>query len=178
VGDAILVTGGPGESAAGLLLLKSQLGEGLRAHPLTKAYNRPSHRAREGEAVGKGGFATAMIDTSDGFLGDLGHICEESRVGARLFYQRFPASDGLKSASRLLGREPQELFMGDSDDYELIITCHKDHVNEIRSAIASSFSGPVTEVGEIVDIRNGLRLVLPDGSERELKPSGWDHFRH
>jgi thiamine monophosphate kinase len=83
----------------------------------------------------------------------------------------------MRSAARLLGKEPQELFMGDSDDYELIITCLKDHVNGIRSAIATSFSGPVTVVGEIVDIREGLKLVLQDGSERKLEPSGWDHFR-
>jgi thiamine-monophosphate kinase len=177
-GDVVLVTGYPGESAAGLLLLlKSQLTEELKAHPLIKAYNRPSHRAREGEAVGRTGCATAMIDTSDGFLGDLGHICEESGVGARLLYERFPISDGLRSAAHILEKEPQEFFMGDSDDYELIITCHKDRVDEIRSAIASSFSGPVTEVGAITDIRRELKLVLPDGSERELKPSGWDHFR-
>jgi thiamine-monophosphate kinase len=179
VGDAILVTGYPGESAAGLLLLlKSQLEEGLKTHPLIKAYNRPSHRAREGEAVGRTGLATAMIDTSDGFLGDLGHICEESKVGALLFHEKFPVSDGLRSAAHILGKAPQDVFLGDSDDYELIITCHKEHVNEIRSAIAASFPGPVTEVGEITDIRTGFRLAFPDGSERELKPSGWDHFRH
>ena len=177
-GDVVLVTGYPGESAAGLLLLlRSQLEVDLKAHPLIKAYNRPSHRAKEGEAVGKTGWATAMIDTSDGFLGDLGHICEESRVGARLSYERFPVSDRLRSGAHILGKEPQEFFMGESDDYELIITCHRDHVEEIKSAIGHLFSGPVTEVGAITDIQEGLQLVLPDGTEQQLTPSGWDHFR-
>jgi hypothetical protein len=96
-GDVILVTGYPGQSAAGLQLLLQSLAS--EDHPLVKAYNNPSHRAREGRAVALTACATAMIDTSDGFLGDLGHICEESRVGAILKQDKFPVSDELREAA-------------------------------------------------------------------------------
>jgi thiamine-monophosphate kinase len=174
-GDKILVTGYPGHSAAGLQLLLQSLAS--EEHPLIKAYNKPSHRAREGRAVALTGCATAMIDTSDGFLGDLGHICEGSRVGALLVQQKFPVSDEAREAAGILNKEPRDFFLGDSDDYQLIITCGAKDVERIRSSIALTYEGPVTEVGQVTAPEKGLRLLLPDGSEQTLSAKGWNHFR-
>ena len=174
-GDVILVTGYPGQSAAGLALLLESLASEDQA--LVKAYNNPSHRAREGRAAALTGCATAMIDTSDGFVGDLGHICEESRVGALLNQEKFPLSDGLRKAAQKLKKEPWQFFLGDSDDYQLIITCRPEHVERVRSAIAATYEGPVTQVGEVTTAEQGVRVVLADGSERALSAKGWDHFR-
>ena len=174
-GDVILVTGYPGHSAAGLQLLVQSLAP--LDHPLVKAYNTPSHRAREGRAVALTQGATAMIDTSDGFLGDLGHICDESRVGALLFQEKFPVSEDLREAAKTLNKEPHEFFLGDSDDYQLIITCSARESHRIRSAIAVTYDGPVTEVGRVTEPEKGVRVLLSDGSEQALSPKGWDHFR-
>jgi thiamine-monophosphate kinase len=174
-GDVILVTGYPGQSAAGLQLLLQSLAS--EDHPLVRAYNKPSHRAREGRAVALAGCATAMIDTSDGFLGDLGHICEESKVGALLVQEKFPVSDELREAAKILKKEPRDFFLGDSDDYQLIITCGAKDVERIRSSIALTYEGPVTQVGEVTAPETGLRLLLTDGSEQRLSAKGWDHFR-
>ena len=123
-GDAILVTGYPGQAAAGLqLLLHAPDDSKILEHPLVKIYNTPSHRAQLGEAIAKAGCATAMIDTSDGFLGDLGHICEESSVGAELFKEKLPVSEDLREAAHILHQDPYDFFLGESDDYELVITC-------------------------------------------------------
>ena len=174
-GDVILVTGYPGHSAAGLqLLVQSLVSED---HPLVRDYNKPSHRAREGRAVALTGCARAMIDTSDGFLGDLGHICEESKVGALLVQEKFPVSEELKEAAKMLKREPEEFFLCDSDDYQLIIACVEKDVDLIRAAIALTYSGPVTEVGQVTAPEEGIRLLLPDGSKVSLSAKGWDHFR-
>ncbi|MBW2064117.1 MAG: thiamine-phosphate kinase [Deltaproteobacteria bacterium] len=176
-GDAILVTGFPGRSAAGLkLLLGSRDWEDLRDHPLVRAYTTPSHRAFEGKAVADSGYATAMIDTSDGFLGDLGHICEESRVGAELYQSRLPVCDELREAARRFGIEPYELVLQESDDYELIITCAPENVAKIKALLAEISNDPVTEVGRIVDSSRGIILILEDGSREPLVPGGWDHF--
>jgi thiamine-monophosphate kinase len=174
-GDVILVTGYPGQSAAGLQLLLQSLAS--EDHPLVRAYNKPSHRAREGRAVALTGCATAMIDTSDGFLGDLGHICEESGVGALLNQENFPISDELRQAAKTLEKDPSDFFLGDSDDYQLIITCGANDVERIRSSIALTYEGPVTQVGEVTAPETGLRLLLTDGSEQRLSAKGWDHFR-
>jgi thiamine-monophosphate kinase len=174
-GDVILVTGYPGQSAAGLQLLLQSLAS--EDHPLVRAYNKPSHRAREGRAVALTGCATAMIDTSDGFLGDLGHICEKSGVGVLLNQEKFPISDELREAAKILKKEPRDFFLGDSDDYQLIITCGAQDVERIRSSIALTYEGPVTQVGEVTAPETGLRLLLTDGSEQRLSAKGWDHFR-
>jgi thiamine-monophosphate kinase len=176
-GDAILITGYPGQSAAGLqLLLQRPDSPELLDHPLVKVYNRPTHRARLGEAIAETGCATAMIDTSDGFLGDLGHICEESRAGAQLFKARIPVSENLRQAAGALGRDPYDFFLGDSDDYELIITCGPEHVDLLCSVAARCGAVPVAEVGRITDAE-GITLLLPGGDMRPLKSSSWDHFR-
>jgi thiamine-monophosphate kinase len=177
VGDAILVTGYPGQSAAGLqLLLQVERMEGLHDHPLVRAYNTPSHRAREGRAIAQSGCVTAMIDTSDGFLGDLGHICKESAVGAELIRENLPISEDLRQAAQKLGQDPYDLVLKDSDDYELIITCSPDHVDQIYSAVSSLSDVPVTEVGRITDVARQITLILSDGTQRGIKPAGWDHF--
>jgi thiamine-monophosphate kinase len=82
----------------------------IREHPLVKIYNTPSHRAQLGEAIAQTGCASALIDTSDGFLGDLGHICEESGVGAELFKEKFPVSEHLRETALRLRVDPYDFF--------------------------------------------------------------------
>jgi len=177
-GDAILVTGYPGRAAAGLhTLLNAPAGVDPGDDPLVRAYNRPSHRAREGRAIALTGCATAMIDTSDGFLGDLGHICEESGVGAELLKERLPLDGDLKKRAALLGMEPYSLMLGDSDDYELIVTCRPEDVEKIGSAADGAGGAPLTRVGTITGEAGAMTLILADGTRESIRPSGWDHFR-
>jgi thiamine-monophosphate kinase len=177
-GDVILVTGYPGQAAAGLkLLLRTPDDSKMLGHPLVRIYNAPSHRAQVGEAIAKSGRATAMIDTSDGFLGDLGHICEESGVGADLFKEKLPVSEGLREAALVLHQDPYDFFLGDSDDYELVITCRPQDVAPLRSVIAQRCPVLLTEVGRITDAAGKITLLLPDGNRHPVKLTGWDHFR-
>jgi thiamine-monophosphate kinase len=177
IGDSILVTGYPGQAAAGLkLMLHSKPTKELRDHPLVCVFNTPSHRVKEGQAVANSMLTTAMIDTSDGFLGDLGHICQESGVGSLLIQEQFPLSEDLEQTAMQLELDPYELFLQESDDYELIITCFPEHVAQIHSAIAAVSDVPVTEVGRTTDAAGDIQLKLPDGSQRRIKPEGWDHF--
>jgi len=176
-GDAILVTGYPGQSAAGLqLLLHKPDDPRLFGHPLIRVYNRPSHRALLGEAFAGTGFVTAMIDTSDGFLGDLGHICEESNVGAELFEGKIPVSKDLRQAAGVLGKDPYDFFLGESDDYELVVTCRPEHVAALCSVAAGYGAVPLAEIGKITAAR-GVTLLLTGGEQRALRSSSWDHFR-
>ena len=177
-GDAILVTGYPGQAAAGLqLLLRASDDSNILGHPLVKIYNTPSHRAQLGEAIAKAGPATAMIDTSDGFLGDLGHICEESGVGAELLKEKLPVSEALRDAALMLHRDPYDLFLGESDDYELVITCRPQDVTLLRSIAVRWCPVPLTEVGKITGGAREITLLLLEGDRRTVKLSGWDHFR-
>lgn len=178
VGDAILVTGYLGQAAAGLrLLLEAEDTGDILDHPLVRAYNRPSHRAREGYAIARSGYANSMIDISDGFLGDLGHICEMSRVGAEIIQENLPLNDSLREQSASFGGDIFDLVLGDSDDYELIITCAPEKVDPVRSVVVALNNNPVSEVGRIVEASKGMNLISKDGTSRRIKPSGWDHFK-
>jgi len=178
-GDVILVTGYPGQAAAGLLLLLQTPDDPeIKNHPLVKIYNTPSHQAHLGAAIAQAGLATAMIDTSDGFLGDLGHICVESNVGAELFQEKLPVSEALRQAALSFHKNPHDFVLGESDDYELVITCRPDHVASIRSIVAQGgLPIPLTEVGRITGATDQIFLLFPEGTRHPVKPSGWDHFR-
>lgn len=177
-GDSILVTGHPGRAAAGLhLLLRPKRTPALKKQPLVEAYNTPTHRMREGRAVALTGRVTAMIDTSDGFLADLSHICEESGVGAELVQKLLPISEDLHKAAAELDLDSHRLFYEESDDYELIITCLPTHIARIKSAVAKVSDVPVTEVGRITDTKDEIWVTLPEGRQTKVMPAGWDHFK-
>jgi thiamine-monophosphate kinase len=178
LGDVILVSGYPGRSAAGLrLLFQNRDDRKILEHPLVRHYNNPGHRARMGEAIAQTGLATAMIDTSDGFLGDLNHICVESRVGAELEKNKFPISEDLRQAAGELHQDPYDFFLGNSDDYELVITCKPSDVSLMRDCGLPPGSPPLTEIGKITGNRGEITLVLPDGERKPVHPLGWDHFK-
>jgi thiamine-monophosphate kinase len=176
-GDSISVSGYPGQSAAGLhLLLQGQKSPGLSEHPLVRSYNTPSHRALLGRAIGQSALATAMIDISDGFLGDLKHICRESTVGAFLFKEKLPLSPALIQAAAEVQCDPLDLFFGESDDYELIVTSRPTNGPLLRALSKRHCPVPLTEVGRITDIPGEITLLSAFDAPRPLQASGWDHF--
>ena len=177
-GDVILVTGYPGQSAAGLaILLRTEAGKPWDGNnPLVTAYQCPTHRAVEGRAVAKTGLANAMIDTSDGLLGDLGHICDESGVGAVLYEKDLPISQALHQFSESSGRGPLDYVLKESDDYELMMTCDPEHVAGIRDTVAGISHIPVTSIGSITANKGGIEITESAGNSRPATVSGWDHF--
>ena len=175
-GDVILVTGFPGQSAAGLALLLERPHEAREYESLVNAYQRPVHRALEGNALAELGLVTAMIDTSDGLLGDLGHICEESQLGAVLFEEQLPEAPDLKRFCRYTGQEPLDFILKESDDYELILTCTSEQVSAVRNAVFKIGRLEVTEIGRMTEKEGDIELIDREGKARKTGFTGWDHF--
>ncbi|MGD8388229.1 MAG: thiamine-phosphate kinase [Desulfobacteraceae bacterium] len=176
-GDAILVTGFPGQAAVGLqCLTEGRDKKSPDAQPLVNAYLRPGHRAREGQAAARTGRVHAMIDISDGFLGDLAHICEESRVGAEVLEKALPVSRPLRRMADQRGRAPGDMVMAASDDYELILTCAPEDVENVKSAVFGVAGAAVTEVGRMTPEAGRFEVVHIDGSRSDATAKGWDHF--
>ena len=94
-GDLVAVAGPLGHAAAGLALLTTGLSAGLSDDPLVAAHLRPAPPYEAGPQAADLG-ATAMIDTSDGLLADLGHVAAASGVRIDL------ASAALRPAQALL----------------------------------------------------------------------------
>ena len=127
--------------------------------------------------IAQSGFATAMIDTSDGLLADLGHISQESKAGAVLVQEKLPISNELRQAAHQLQQDPYSLFMHESDDYELIVTCSAGNTDKIRTAVSKVSDVSLTEVGKITKAVEDIQIIFPDGTQNRIIPVGWDHFK-
>lgn len=162
-GDKIYVTGWLGGAAATLRLLsrgKKLTLSAFRAHFL------PTPRIRVGLRLGKRNTAASMIDLSDGLSTDLGHICEESGVGAEIWEEKLPLA-------RLANVGPAgvEDALHGGEDYELLFTARR------KTSVPRAIAGvPVSCIGEIRKGEN-ISLVRPDGTRIKLEPQGWEHFR-
>jgi thiamine monophosphate kinase len=82
----------------------------------------------------------------------------------------------MKQITPPLGRTIYDMVMGDSDDYELIITCSPENVGNMRSVISSISDINVSEVGRITPASEGIQSILSDNSKERIIPKGWDHF--
>jgi thiamine-monophosphate kinase len=182
-GDRIFVTGTLGDSAAGLEIMKR--GSGTRGQgtgrtagrspgpgtkKLIERHLRPVPRLEEGRAVALSRSATAMIDVSDGLSSDLGHICEESGVGAEVHEDRIPLSPALRRAGGLRERPVRYALTG-GEDYELLFT-----VPPSKTGKLAALGIAITEIG-VITKRKQVRLVAASGSRTLLVPTGYDHFR-
>ena len=180
-GDRVLVTGSLGAAAAGLAVLRRpELGvpEPARRRVLD-AYETPTPRLAESQALVQAGGATAMIDVSDGLVQDLGHLCEASGVGVRLYAARLPVDEATREVARAAGEDPLRWAMGGGEDYELLFTAPPERAARLAEAIEQATRTPVSVIGEVLPQAAGRRLVLPDGREVELAPAaagGWQHF--
>jgi len=176
-GDVVLVTGWLGEAAAGLSLLEAEPGGVAEEWKhLLEAYVTPTPRVSEGRAIAASRRATAMIDLSDGLSSDVGHICEQSWVGVRLFAERLPISNEVRRVAEASGREAWGLALEGGEDYELCLTVPAGAEEEVAAQVQGPTGTQLTCVGEILKQEAGRWIVLPDGGEVPLRPGGWDHF--
>ncbi len=143
-GDTIFVSGALGRSLA--------TGKHLSFVP----------RVAEAQLLVKRFKPTAMIDISDGLTADLGHILEESRVGAVLFEELIPRNKGTTLSNALY----------DGEDFELLFTLSPSDVRRARTR-GSRF--PFYPIGKIVPGK-GARLVGQNGKVRPLLLRGYTHF--
>jgi len=174
-GDIVYVTGNLGDANAGLKLLKGDLKapRDIRER-LIAAHNRPVPQVTAGHLIATSMLASAMIDISDGLASDLRHICEESGVGARIVEEHLPLSEELKAFCAGNDLDPHALALTGGEDYELIFTVPEKNAASLEKAMKSG-GYPVYRIGGIVT-GSALRLVSPDGTEKEMTRSGFDHF--
>jgi len=166
-GDLIYLTGTVGDAAAGLRDLRLGVREGF----LVQRQLDPQPRVAAGVALAEAGLASAMIDISDGVLSDLSHICELSRVGARLDLERLPLSPEYRASC---GADPFALALSGGEDYELLFCARKERGGELQ-ALFESQGLRLTEIGEIV-AGEGVELVTASGSSYAPELRGFDHF--
>jgi thiamine-monophosphate kinase len=170
-GDAVFVSGSPGDSAAGLALEQGRLhvSDPMSAQILRDRFLFPTPRCDIGVALR--GLASACIDVSDGLGGDLEKLCTASGCGAELDAALLPVSDALLAA---VGREAaREYALTGGEDYELLFTVPLTRLGAMTHAIEQGL-GPVTRIGSLTTGK-GVR-VFSRGGVMQFSGSGFDHF--
>jgi thiamine-monophosphate kinase len=168
-GETITVTGYPGSAAAGLEMLKKKRKFTATAEYLRSAFCHPTPRLTEGQLLVKHGVSTG-IDTSDGLLADLRHICEASQVGARVDTSKVPLYAAIRDN---FGGRALELALSGGEDYELLFTGKAEVINRVKAEM----SCPVTSIGEITAGQPGkIDLRDAEGRTVSIAGTGWTHF--
>jgi thiamine-monophosphate kinase len=188
-GDTVFVTGPLGDSALGLEIIRQRGVKprdfGVRGQirgrdgellGLIRRHLAPPAPVRAGRIIAKLRSATAMIDISDGLLADLGHILEESHVGATIWVDQIPRSQAFQKWAPLYHPRPLDLALGGGEDYQLLFTAPRKDLNRVISAMNDP-EFPLYSIGEVTP--HARKLSLMTEHNRPYSPScrGHDHFR-
>lgn len=160
VGDLICVTGTLGDAGLGLKIKQGYHCQ--QPDAALRRFNQPDPQVAFGQALL--GIANACIDISDGLAGDLGHILQQSQVGACIDWEALPLSAEVIAYIEETGDWAMPLIAG--DDYELCFTVSPYQVDAI--------SFPYTKIGVIED-ELGLR-INKSGVVQALEVKGFEHF--
>jgi thiamine-monophosphate kinase len=166
-GDGIYVTGELG--SAGLALKALRGDEGPASPSDLERLFRPQPRVTEGLALR--GLAHACIDISDGLAADLGHILEQSGVGASIDWEALPLSESVRRYVEQSGDWRLPLCAG--DDYELCFTLPAERESELAARFGA-LDCRLSRIGRI-EVEPGLRMLHGRRVE-SLPAAGYQHF--
>lgn len=171
-GDELWISGQPGRAALGLAALRGEveLNPAARADCIA-ALQRPQPRVALGLALR--GLANAMLDVSDGLLGDLGHLLERSASGAVIDVAALPLA-----ALRRTGAGDEHCrrsLLSGGDDYELLFTAPAAARSRIED-LGRRLALPLHRIGTLTAAAGGLWLREADGTLAAATRTGYDHF--
>jgi thiamine-monophosphate kinase len=181
-GDDIYVSGTLGDAALALLALQGKVD--LPPDLLAQTRQRleaPTPRVALGMALR--GIATAAADVSDGLLGDLGHILQQSGKGAVI--DTDAAIQLIATKARHTGADDQfylkisrqtllQCVLAGGDDYELVFTAAPAQRTAVLHA-ADAAGAPVTRIGSITA---DAGLTLLDANGMALPSAAFSSFDH
>jgi thiamine-monophosphate kinase len=167
-GDAVYVTGAPGDAVGGRLLLERSRFARRGGAALVRRFHYPEPRLRVGAALVE--FASAMIDVSDGLHDDACKLTAASGCGAELDAGAVPLSGALRS---LFADEALPLALTGGDDYELLFTVPGKIEPQFRR-LATGWRCPVTRLGTVTG-RKSVRWRL-DGKPLRVPDLTFRHF--
>ncbi|MEY4346491.1 MAG: hypothetical protein RL032_2323 [Pseudomonadota bacterium] len=182
-GDDIYVSGTLGDAALALLALQGKVDLPPDLLAQTRQHlEAPTPRVALGMALR--GVATAAADVSDGLLGDLGHILQQSGKGAIVHAEiaikliaTYADGTGAAGPFGLKVSAPTLLqcVLAGGDDYELVFTAATAQRDAVQRA-SDTAGVPVTRIGSVTTDA-GLTLLDANGvAVPSTVFSSFDHF--
>ncbi len=168
-GDAVFVSGTPGDAAAGLALEQGRLPPCEQSEYLRRRFLFPMPRLALGERLRE--LASGCIDVSDGLLADALKLARASGCGVELMAGALPLS------APLLGSvgtsRARELALNGGDDYELCFTVRPQALERLTCELPAAEWG-YTRIGTL-RAEPGAR-VMGEHGPLEVSSLGYDHF--
>jgi len=175
-GDDIFVSGFLGDAALALT------DQGKKQQELIKRLRYPRARLDLGQLLF--GVATACIDLSDGLLGDIAHICEQSDLKARIEVEKLPLSTAYTHyfIEKSQNISPDFALNG-GDDYELCFTANPTQYKTIKQ-IADQLDYPITKIGTMhkltpIDLTADAKervICTYQSKVYQCQLDSWQHF--
>jgi thiamine-monophosphate kinase len=182
-GDDIYVSGTLGDARLALEMMLGNLKLPNETFTVAKArLETPTPRVALGMALRD--IASSAIDVSDGLLGDLGHILQQSQLGAVIDISiainliankaiNKLTNSNIDAKNQLENVLPYVLAGG--DDYELAFTAAVSQRRAVHAAALAS-NTTVTRIGQI-ETALGLRLINAQGQIVPNNFASFDHFK-
>lgn len=171
--DVIFLTGTVGSSAAGLDIAVEKR-RFVKKDLLLAAHFDPVPHVKAGRIIAASKAANSLIDVSDGIVSDLGHICDESGVGAIIEFARVPITELFREYCENYGLALEDHALHGGEDYVLLGTAPEKSVRTLEETLKSQDCS-FFSIGTITKDK-GIRVQYEDGSVREVNNSGFDHF--
>ena len=146
VDDLIVVSNTLGDAAYALKNPESDLQQRLD-------YPQPQNKL----GMALVGYASSMLDISDGLAQDLGHILKASQVGAELYVDQLPLSAILQ---QLPAAQAWQLALTGGDDYELCFTIAPAQFDKFQAHQAMQQPAQLFELQVIGKITRGSNMQL------------------
>lgn len=171
VKDKVYVSGTIGDAALALVAWQGQYL--LRKETisfLNEKFYRPEPQLELGLLLRE--YASACIDISDGLAADLGHILQESKLGATIYFEKIPLSNEFKL--NVIDNELAiPLVLSGGDDYQLCFTVAAEKQSAFEKIVKEK-NITVACIGDI-ELTEGLRCLV-DNVEIDIQEAGYQHF--
>lgn len=168
-GDRVWVTGALGAPAAAVAAWDA----GHEPHPGVRTrFARPVPRIAEAAWLRDRG-ATAMLDVSDGLVGDAGHLAAASGVAVTIEAERVPVHGAVGAERAGRADDALEFALRGGEEYELLVALPTSFGESDARAFVRAFDLPLTCIGEIAE-GNGV-TVMRAGKPWDVG-GGFSHF--
>jgi len=114
---------------------------------------------------------TSMIDISDGLSSEIMHICSQSKVGCKLYEDKFPLDPQVISTCEEFNMDSTMIALSGGEDYELLFTVPIADFDNIKGNPNFSVIGHITEENQ------GMNLVARANQEIALQAQGWNALK-
>lgn len=160
VGDSIYISGKLGLAKLGLKLITSRK---KNLSKIEQTYQNKFLKPRVHTLLGKNlrKIANSCIDISDGLVGDLGHICTQSSLGAEIDVESVP----------FVGKYKEALTWG--DDYELCFTVPEKKIKKLVE-VSKRIKTKIYKIGKITK-KQGVR-IYHQGKEIFIENQSYNHL--